>query len=216
MCTWAGARLNVSGCCCSFMSGYHVHEKAVLMALLPLALPAARTRRAARAFLLANTAGHCALLPLLFTRNEYPIKVSPPMLLFPAVPCTALLDSIAWGLCEGDCQSGVGAGSWQVLLVLLYSTGSHALLAGCLQEEQQLHGRAPGQPLLRGWELWYMLGLAAVELYCCALHALVAPGLPFLPLLLTSVYCAVGLALAWWCLGGLVVQPVHALEKKEV
>jgi alpha-1,3-glucosyltransferase len=60
------------------MAGYHVHEKAVLMAALPLALAGARSAGAARAFLRASLAGHCGLLPLLFTADEYPIKARPP------------------------------------------------------------------------------------------------------------------------------------------
>ena len=61
---------------CSFMAGYHVHEKAILMVILPLALDAVNSRAAARCFLMLSTTGQHALLPLLFTRNEYPLKVS--------------------------------------------------------------------------------------------------------------------------------------------
>ncbi len=59
----------------SFMAGYHVHEKAALMVTVPLALDAARSRRAARDWLFLSATAHYALLPLLFTPAEYPIKV---------------------------------------------------------------------------------------------------------------------------------------------
>ena len=39
--------------------------------------------------------------------------------------------------------------------------------------------------------------LALLELYCAALHPLVLPGLLFLPLMLTSVLCALGLLWVW-------------------
>lgn len=74
---------------CSFMFGYHVHEKAILTVTIPLALQAVQFRADARVFFVLSTAGHVALLPLLFTAAEYPIKVrlklheglqTPPML----------------------------------------------------------------------------------------------------------------------------------------
>ena len=58
------------------MAGYHVHEKAILMVILPLAFDAVKNLAAARNFLTLSFTGHYALLPLLFTRNEYPLKVS--------------------------------------------------------------------------------------------------------------------------------------------
>ena len=57
------------------MAGYHVHEKAALMVTVPLALDAVRSRAAARDWLLLSATAHFALLPLLFTLAEYPIKV---------------------------------------------------------------------------------------------------------------------------------------------
>ena len=42
-------------------------------------------------------------------------------------------------------------------------------------------------------EAAYLAGFAPLEAFCAALHpALIAPRLPFLPLLCTSVYCALG------------------------
>ncbi|KAK9902706.1 hypothetical protein WJX75_003352 [Coccomyxa subellipsoidea] len=62
-------------CICSFMAGYHVHEKAILTYILPLSLDALKSRAAARNYLMLSVTGHYALLPLLFTQNEYPLKV---------------------------------------------------------------------------------------------------------------------------------------------
>ena len=61
---------------CSFMAGYHVHEKAILTYILPLALDAWKSQAAARIYVMLTVTGHYALLPLLFTRNEYPLKAS--------------------------------------------------------------------------------------------------------------------------------------------
>jgi hypothetical protein len=67
---------------CSFMAGYHVHEKAILTYTLPLALDALKSRAAACNYVMLSVTGHYALLLLLFTRNEYPLKASDSPLCF--------------------------------------------------------------------------------------------------------------------------------------
>ena len=71
----------------SFMAGYHVHEKAALMVTVPLALNAVRSRAAARDWQFLSATAHYALLPLLFTLAEYPIKACSPC----ALLCSALV-----------------------------------------------------------------------------------------------------------------------------
>ena len=58
------------------MFGYHVHEKAILMVTVHMALAAADSQWNARQYFVLSTVGHVALMPLLFTEQEYPIKVS--------------------------------------------------------------------------------------------------------------------------------------------
>ena len=60
---------------CSFMLGWHVHEKAVLMVLLPLALLACDRVTDSSLFLLLATAGHYSLFPLLFPPSLTPLKL---------------------------------------------------------------------------------------------------------------------------------------------
>ena len=54
-------------------------------------------------------------------------------------------------------------------------------------------------PLLNMVESLYLWGLVPLELYCNLGHHLLGLGdkLPFLPLLLTSIYCAVGIVYSW-------------------
>ena len=56
-----------------------------------------------------------------------------------------------------------------------------------------------GLPLLNPIESVYLLGLVPLELYCNLLHWCLGlqDRLPFLPLLITSVYCALGIVYAW-------------------
>lgn len=60
----------------SFLFGWHVHEKAILLVIIPFSLVALRDRRHFSAFRPLAVAGHVSLFPLLFTPAEFPIKVA--------------------------------------------------------------------------------------------------------------------------------------------
>jgi alpha-1,3-glucosyltransferase len=152
--------------CCglaAFAFGYHVHEKAVLPPLLILSVltppaPSAAAALHARALLLLTSAGHYALLPLLFEPAE-----------------------------------------WSVARLLL--------LAHLWATAEALRQRFGNQHVgLHGLERAYLWGFVLLEAFTSAAHPLLlAPQLPFLPLLLTSVYCALGVLhatgltyLLWW------------------
>ncbi|XP_036380505.1 probable dolichyl pyrophosphate Glc1Man9GlcNAc2 alpha-1,3-glucosyltransferase [Megalops cyprinoides] len=130
----------------SFMFGWHVHEKAILMAILPLSLLAVEDKEDARIFLILATTGHYSLFPLLFTAAELPIKI---------------------------------------LLMLLFTLYSFTSLKMLFRHERRLISIP---------EAAYLAGLAPLEVFC----ELVYPwtrwqqAFPFIPLLLTSVYCALG------------------------
>ncbi|EME83808.1 glycosyltransferase family 57 protein [Pseudocercospora fijiensis CIRAD86] len=59
----------------SFLFGWHVHEKAILLVIIPFSLLALKDRRWLGAFRPLAVAGHVSLFPLLFTAMEFPIKV---------------------------------------------------------------------------------------------------------------------------------------------
>jgi alpha-1,3-glucosyltransferase len=58
----------------SFLFGWHVHEKAILLVIIPFSLIALRDRRHLGAFRPLAVAGHVSLFPLLFSPAEFPIK----------------------------------------------------------------------------------------------------------------------------------------------
>lgn len=60
----------------SFLFGWHVHEKAILLVLIPSTLLALKDRRYLGAFRPLAVAGHLSLFPLLFTAAEFPIKTA--------------------------------------------------------------------------------------------------------------------------------------------
>ena len=59
----------------SFLVGWHVHEKAILLVLIPFSLLALKDRSYLASFRPLAVAGHVSLFPLLFTAAEFPIKV---------------------------------------------------------------------------------------------------------------------------------------------
>lgn len=58
----------------SFLFGWHVHEKAILLVIIPFSLLAVKDRRYLGAFRPLAVSGHVSLFPLLFTTQEFPIK----------------------------------------------------------------------------------------------------------------------------------------------
>ncbi|XP_004632655.1 probable dolichyl pyrophosphate Glc1Man9GlcNAc2 alpha-1,3-glucosyltransferase [Octodon degus] len=135
----------------SFMFGWHVHEKAILLAILPMSLLSVEKAGDASIFLILTTTGHYSLFPLLFTAPELPIKI---------------------------------------LLMLLFTTYSISSLMTLFRKEK---------PLFNWMETFYLLGLVPLEVCCEFVFPFTSWRLeyPFTPLLLTSVYCAVGITYAW-------------------
>ncbi|EEH57901.1 uncharacterized protein MICPUCDRAFT_32727 [Micromonas pusilla CCMP1545] len=151
---------------CAFTFGWHVHEKASLMATIPLALAlAADADSAGRAgeFWLLSTTSSYALSPLLFQPREWPIKIL--VLLIGAIVSRRVLETVVEdkARAEGVADADGGGEEW----TLLRSTSHRA---------------------------YVVYGLPALELYVSVGHRLVfgEDALEFLPLMLTSTYCAVG------------------------
>merc|ERR1711990_501396 len=60
----------------SFLFGYHVHEKAILLVILPFtALALRHPDQYARFMLILSSAGYSGLLPLIYTPYEQPIVI---------------------------------------------------------------------------------------------------------------------------------------------
>ncbi|XP_065739304.1 dolichyl pyrophosphate Glc1Man9GlcNAc2 alpha-1,3-glucosyltransferase isoform X8 [Phocoena phocoena] len=136
----------------SFLFGWHVHEKAILLAVLPMSLLSVGKAGDASIFLILTTTGHYSLFPLLFTAPELPIKI---------------------------------------LLMLLFTIYSVSSLKTLFRKEK---------PLFNWMETFYLLGLGPLEVFCEFVFPFTSWKLkyPFIPLLLTSVYCAVGITYAWF------------------
>ncbi|KIJ70201.1 glycosyltransferase family 57 protein [Hydnomerulius pinastri MD-312] len=140
----------------SFMFGWHVHEKAVLLVLVPLSLLAADNFAYFKTFMIASIAGIFSLFPLLFTPAETLVKV---------------VYSLIWGV--------------MVLRPL----------------HKQVYEFPTSLPwvLLEQLENAYLGGFAILQAFVLVFPLLTGgnPDIEFLPLMMTSVYCAAGLVWAF-------------------
>jgi len=139
----------------SFVFGWHVHEKAVLMMIVPLSLLALDTFEDKRLFFLLATTGHFSLFPLIFTPAEAPIKI--------------------------------------LLFTLFTGTSFHFL------NQNILPSSSSNQPLLDFKETIYILGMILIQIYVGIGHWALGLDhkLPFLPLLIMSCYCTIGILYVW-------------------
>lgn len=138
--------------CTSFMFGWHVHEKAILMVLIPLSLLSTSYRREANATLFLSIVAGYSLLPLLHTQELLEVKL---------------------------------------LFLFIYIT---FLFIGL----HEVH-RSNGGMLLQTWEIIYLTGFPFVFLYENVIQYLfkLNEKLPFMPLLLISFYCSLGVCYFW-------------------
>ncbi|KAK3747080.1 hypothetical protein RRG08_046467 [Elysia crispata] len=157
----------------SFLFGWHVHEKAILMIIIPLTLLVKYSREDAKLFLILSTTGYFSLFPLLFTPFENLLKV----LLF--LQATIFSFLAIKSLFSDKVKE---------------TSSPTAFLAQSLDTLRL--------PLLSLVESAYLWGLAALGIFNSGLPLRLFGSdlftrLPFLPLLLTSVYCAVGVVYCW-------------------
>ncbi|KAH6755096.1 ALG6 [Perilla frutescens var. hirtella] len=153
---------------CGFMFGWHVHEKASLHFVIPLALTSLKSVEDAKHYFLLSIVSCYSLFPLLFEAQEYPLKV---------------------------------------VLLLLHASlmlfGFSAYFPGATAKiETAVKGRdtkleTPAFHI--GWfGKSYLVGLLVVEIWGQFLHPIIfGDQLPFLPLMMISISCALGMMYSW-------------------
>ncbi|XP_021898338.1 LOW QUALITY PROTEIN: probable dolichyl pyrophosphate Glc1Man9GlcNAc2 alpha-1,3-glucosyltransferase [Carica papaya] len=163
---------------CGFLFGWHVHEKASLHFVIPLAIVAVQTLEDAKHYFLLSIVSCYSLFPLLYEAQEYPVKVLL-LLLHPIV--TWLGFSAQY---SRDAASKVNtkkkSAEWE----------SNEENVGVKYERLRFD---------IGWiRKSYVFGLLVIEIYAQFLHPHIFGGkLPFLPLMLISTYCALGMGYSW-------------------
>lgn len=138
----------------SFLFGWHVHEKAILLVIIPFSLIALQDRRHLSTFRPLAVAGHVSLFPLLFTAAEFPIKAI-----------------------------------YTVLWLVVFLTAFDRLAPA---------SNKPRFFLLDRFNTIYIALCIPLIVYASLVHQMVfGKRLEFLPLMLTSVYTAVGVVGSW-------------------
>ena len=140
-----------------FMLGYHVHEKAIMTAIIPLTLLATNSRHTARLFIRTCIFGLFGILPLLFRTEELLFKVT------------------------------------------LYITW----MVGTIYGLERIHYDDSGgtqRTVLSIVDMMSCVILACVLIFMEIIHPILfmpSGRLEFLPLMITSVICAIGLVWCW-------------------
>ncbi|GAA5910113.1 dolichyl-P-Glc:Glc1Man(9)GlcNAc(2)-PP-dolichol alpha-1,3-glucosyltransferase [Sporobolomyces salmoneus] len=175
----------------SFLWGWHVHEKAVLLFLVPLSLTATEDDNHFRAFRIATVAGVCGLFPLLIKSAETPIKLIVSAvwfsLVFPQLrrvvyrPLPNFFSMVVNKL-EALYLAGF-------IFLQIYVSLLHPILF-------------PTAPVSRAPSIMHCDSLISN----CTLpssnttlpaEVVAETSMEFLPLMLTSVYCAIGASWSW-------------------
>jgi alpha-1,3-glucosyltransferase len=175
------------------MFGWHVHEKAILMVLIPLSLLAAEKQSYFRTFMIASIAGIYSLFPLIFTPAETLLKIMystmwvvvvyellnrqvyefPPSLPYVIIDVLEKIYLVGFPILHG----------FNVLFPFISERLTMVGVQLCDPENPLscVHEQGPGT----------VPGMASTE---------------FLPLMLTSVYCAAGLVWAFLRLSVLYIR----------
>ncbi|KAJ3120161.1 glycosyl transferase [Nowakowskiella sp. JEL0407] len=139
----------------SYMFGWHVHEKAILLVLIPLTLRVRDSEFYGRIFYIIGCTGYLSLFPLLFRPDELLIKFT---------------------------------------VLGLFVTLSEPLI-------KKFYGK--NKLITLNYEKLYLYGLIVVAVYTEIVHPLLVlkvggfERLEFLPLLVVSCYCGLGVLYCW-------------------
>ncbi|KAL4600231.1 hypothetical protein ACB092_11G183500 [Castanea dentata] len=175
---------------CGFLFGWHVHEKASLHFVIPLAFVAVQSLENARHYFWLSIVSCYSLFPLLFEAQEYPIKVL--LLLLHSI--------ILWLAFSAQFTKGEEAKA----AARIKKKDEQLKLKGNSNRADKKEGFVIG-----GVEKSYLVGLLVVEIWSQFLHPLIfGDKLPFVPLMLISIYCGLGIMYSWiWQLRWIIRSP---------
>ncbi len=166
----------------NFLFAWHVHEKAILMVLIPVVLMTISKEGQIfiidpewmRLFAFLNIVGTYSLFPLLFRPFGTCIYFFP--LYYLLVDLFYIETPIKW-------------------ILLLSYIACHSYASQIILKDKY---KANNIDFFNTFERIYLYGLAVIEFYNVFLHSRIMPNFPFLPLMIISVYTAFGIVYSWW------------------
>ncbi|GAA5887754.1 hypothetical protein JCM16303_005068 [Sporobolomyces ruberrimus] len=175
----------------SFLWGWHVHEKAVLLFLVPLSLISTDSDNHFRAFRIATVAGVCGLFPLLIKSAETPIKLIVSVvwfaLVFPQLRRIVYRPLPNFFTLVVNKLETLYLGGF--VLLQIYVSILHPLLFPS--------SPAYPAPVATHCDSSSTLSNCTSSSTTGTESRIVESSMEFLPLMLTSVYCAVGICWSW-------------------
>lgn len=165
----------------AFMFGWHVHEKALLLPLMPLLCVSAKLLRE-------------GVVGSLRFASRPPSRIALHSFAAPASPALARL-FVVMSAFVTYAQTPLLFGATEAPLNVLLPTAYHFFAVAVL-------GAGFGDDPLLASRSWHSVAVGALPVLHLVVTALgvVLPALPFLPLLLTSVTCALGVVACWLAL----------------
>jgi len=162
----------------SFMLAYHVHEKAIMTAIIPMTVLAFWNKECARLFLRLMAVGQFGLMPLLYQSTEFGVKV-------------CLQGSFLW------------LSVWILECVHLGKAGEN-------EEDEQEREEDEEDWLIQGWDRMGLGIMVCLLVYTEWFHTIIfGEGVwEFLPLMMISLFCAVGLVYCWVHCGIIMMRAV--------
>ena len=170
----------------SFMLAYHVHEKAIMTAIIPMTLLALTSVEHARLFLRLSTLGHFGLLPLLFQPTELLMKICLNVSFL--VLSLHLLERIHNDNDDDD-----------------YKDGNDDVY-----EKKRIH-------LLTRWDKIGLGIMVLILIFAEVIHPLLLRPMDkfeFLPLMMISLWCAIGHLYCWIHSGISMYQVVKNMKQR--
>ncbi|KAH3765233.1 ALG8, alpha-1,3-glucosyltransferase S-like [Pelomyxa schiedti] len=107
---------------CFFVFGWHVHEKAILMAVIPLCLISLTNAKYFRLHFVLSVVGHYSLFPLLFTPMEGPLKWA--LLIFHSLLAYNLMPSFRLKVMDLFAVFGIFAVQFMILALSFFGSNS--------------------------------------------------------------------------------------------
>lgn len=166
---------------CGFMFGWHVHEKASLHFVIPLSLVAIVSSEDAGHYIILSIVSCYSMFPLLYEDEEYPVKV-----LLLIVHGAVMWRSFSL-YCSNENARGHLSCGYPSLAKVRPDLQSHLIAIFCNKENTK-------SGLVGKLGHLYIWGMIFAEIWGRFLHPyLLNNKLPFLPLMLQSIYCSLGM-----------------------